>query len=150
MPSCPLLLYPQHLSPPPLAMRHVWASPRAMATAETPGSTCACVACVACVPQTQAPSGHRFRATALRQQRLRCCLRLRCPLLLSRSCLWFASCWRPRAAASTLLTQEPPSGYCPRAAARPRCQWAAAFGLQLWRCVLRLRHWSLPLGPPLL
>ncbi len=47
MPSCPLLLYPQHLSPPPLAMRHVWASPRAMATAETPGSVC--VRCMRCV-----------------------------------------------------------------------------------------------------
>ncbi len=50
MPSCPCLLSPQHLTPPPLAMRHAWASPRAMATAETPGSVCARGVCeCACV-----------------------------------------------------------------------------------------------------
>jgi hypothetical protein len=36
-PSCPWALLPQHLARPPLDMTHVWASPRAMPTAETPG-----------------------------------------------------------------------------------------------------------------
>ncbi len=37
MPSCPLPLAPQHLTPPPLTIAHVCIDPRAMVTAETPG-----------------------------------------------------------------------------------------------------------------
>ncbi len=36
MPSCPALLSPQHLTPPPASIAHVWLNPRAMAVAETP------------------------------------------------------------------------------------------------------------------
>ncbi len=36
MPSCPLKLTPQHLTPPPASIAHVWLAPRAMAVAETP------------------------------------------------------------------------------------------------------------------
>ncbi len=36
MPSCPFQFRPQHLTPPPLTIAHVWYPPRAMATAEMP------------------------------------------------------------------------------------------------------------------
>ncbi len=38
MPSSPFQLAPQHLTPPPLTIAHVWYPPRAMATAEMPAS----------------------------------------------------------------------------------------------------------------
>jgi hypothetical protein len=41
MPSCPFQLAPQHLTPPPIEITHVCSSPRAMATADTPGERAA-------------------------------------------------------------------------------------------------------------
>ncbi len=38
MPSCPLTLPPQHLTPPPSTIAHVWLAPKAMAVAETPAA----------------------------------------------------------------------------------------------------------------
>ena len=36
LPSCPLLLSPQHLTYPPLTIAQEWEAPKAMAVAETP------------------------------------------------------------------------------------------------------------------
>jgi hypothetical protein len=38
MPSLPAPLAPQHLTPPPVKMMHVWYAPKAMAMVESPGA----------------------------------------------------------------------------------------------------------------
>ncbi len=63
IPSCPLLLLPQHLTPPPLTTAHVWEPPTAMGAAVVPaggenddyggakGTASRLVVAVHCAPQ---------------------------------------------------------------------------------------------------